>query len=321
LNIKKNDHILIIGIAGGLAQIATRLIVKNHPQAKIIGIDARNIDHLEEIPNTTFIRMKYSRNKFETLFREYKFAYVFHLGRMTHVQTGGSSDQEKRFKVHVVGTKIILDLCLQTKVKKIVLLSSFHVYGAMGDNPVFIDEDHALRASLNYPELRDLVEMDQLSTNWMWKNQSKIDMLVLRPCNIVGPQIRNAITRYLTSNYTPYPVDYKPMFQFIHEYDMANILVKSLGTLPTGVYNIAPDDFISLAEARKIIGTKGLPFSMYVTSIIAKLLKKRFPLIPDYLIEYLRFSCLISGKEAKKHLGPDTFRYSVRETLQLLKLD
>jgi len=316
-----DKHILIIGIAGGLAQIAARLINKHYPRLKIIGIDNRSTSRLEPITNVEFKQMKYSRSKFETLFRNYKFSHVFHLGRMTHVNTMGTNDPEKRFQLHVVGTKTILDLCLKFEIKKIILLSSFHVYGALGDNPIFIKEDSTLKASLNFPELRDLVEMDHLATNWMWKHQSQIEMLVLRPCNIVGPQIKNAMTKYLTSPYTPYPIDYKPMFQFLHEFDMANILLRSLEEIPTGVYNIAPNEFISLGEARKLIGNKGLPFSMYITSLVAKILKKRFPFLPDYIIEYLKFSCLINGEQIQKHLGEDIFKYNIRETLQLLKLN
>ena len=321
MKISSNKHILIIGIAGGLAQIAARLISKHYPKLKIIGIDNRSTSNIEAIENVEFIQMKYSRSKFETLFRDYQFSHVFHLGRMTHVNSRGANTSEKRFQVHVIGTKTILDLCLKFGIKKIILLSSFHVYGALGDNPIFIKEDFTLKASLNFPELRDLVEMDHLATNWMWKHQSQIEMLVLRPCNIVGPQIRNAITKYLTSPYTPYPIDYKPMFQFIHEFDMANILLKSLDQVPTGLYNVAPNEFISLAEARKLIGNKGIPCSMYLTSIVAKILKKRFPFLADYIIEYLKFSCLIDGKQIQQHLGEDIFKYNIRETLQLLKLN
>ena len=317
----KEMKILIIGIAGGLAQITAKLMAKKYPEAEIIGVDSRSFHSNLNIPNLKCIKMKYSRNKFETLFRDFKFNYVFHLGRMTHVQVGGQDETLKRFKIHVVGTKIILDLCLKTEVKKIVLLSSFHVYGALGDNPVFLKEDYALRASLNFPELRDLVEMDQMATNWMWKYQSEIEMIVLRPCNIVGPQIKNAITKYLTSKYTPYPVDYKPMFQFVHEFDMANILVRCMTEVPLGVYNVAPNEFISLGESRELIGNQGIPFSMFITSFIAKILKKRFPFLPDYLIEYLKYSCLIDGKSLRSHLGKDCFKYSIEETLQLLKIN
>ena len=46
-------------------------------------------------------------------------------------------------------------------------------------NPVFITEDYPLKASIKYPELRDVVEMDQIATNWMWKNQNDIETIVL----------------------------------------------------------------------------------------------------------------------------------------------
>ena len=42
--------------------------------------------------------------------------------------------------------------------------------------------------------------------------------------------------------------------------------------------------------------------------------------VPDYLLDYLKFSCLISNNELKKHLGPDFMRFSINESLEMIKL-
>lgn len=311
--------ILIIGIAGGLAQMTARLILTEHPDWEIIGIDSRNVSAVPQLKGLTAINLKYSRGNFENLFRSHHFDVVYHLGRISH----SSLEQNllaKRIDLSVMGTNRILDLCERSGVKKVIILSTFHVYGALPDNSIFLPEDAPLRASIRHPELRDVIEMDQICTNWMWKNQNSISSVVLRPCNIIGTQIQNTMTRFLSGPLALRPIDYNPYFQFIHEFDMAHILYKSLHHLPTGTYNVAGDDFISLREALDIVGTKGVPFPMVLAGGLNEMLKKLNINVPDYLLDYLKFSCLISNSELKKHLGPNFLRFSIKEALELIKL-
>ncbi len=315
----KQQKILIIGIAGGLAQMTARLILTEHPDWEILGIDSRDVSKVTQMKGLSAINMKYSRGNFENLFRTHDFDIVYHLGRISH----SSNEQNvlaKRIDLSVMGTSRILDLCERSGVKKVIILSTFHVYGALPDNSIFLGEDAPLRASIRHPELRDVIEMDQMCTSWMWKNQKNISTVVLRPCNIIGTQIQNAMTRFLSGPVALKPVDYNPFFQFIHEFDMAHILYKSMDSIPTGTYNVAGDDFISLRDALKIVGTKGVPFPMVLAGGLNEVLKKFNINVPDYLIDYLKFSCLISPSELKKHLGPKFLRFSIQETLELIKL-
>ena len=311
--------ILIIGIAGGLAQMTARLILTEHPDWEIIGIDSRNISSVPPLKGLTALNLKYSRGNFENLFRTHHFDVVYHLGRISH----SSNEQNvlaKRIDLSVMGTNRILDLCERSGVTKVVILSTFHVYGALSDNSIFLGENAPLRASIRHPELRDVIEMDQICTNWMWKNQKSISTVVLRPCNIIGTQIQNAMTRFLSGPIALSPMDYNPFFQFIHEFDMAHILYKSLDAVPTGTYNVAGNDFISLREALNVVGTKSIPFPMILAGGMNEVLKKVNINVPDYLLDYLKFSCLISNNELKKHLGPNFLRFSIKEALELIKL-
>jgi UDP-glucose 4-epimerase len=181
-------------------------------------------------------------------------------------------------------------------------------------------EDSPLRASIKHPELRDVVEMDQICTNWMWKNQNTISTVVLRPCNIIGTQIKNSMTNFLSSPVALSPMDYNPFFQFIHEFDMAHVLYRCLLDVPTGTYNVAGDDFIALREALRLVETKRIPFPMMLSGGFNHILKKFNIEVPNYLLDYLKFSCLISNAELKKHLGDGFLRFSIREALELIKL-
>lgn len=309
--------ILIIGISGGLAYILSKLILTNHPDWQIYGVDSREVSHLPKLAGLTATKMRYSRGNFENLFRENNFDYVYHLARMSHSAKLGN-DLTQRLELSVMGSNRILDLSLRFNVKKICILSTFHVYGALSDNSIFLKEDAPLKASIKNPELRDVVEMDQICTNWMWKYQNEVSCVVLRPCNIIGKQISNTMTKYLKSQFALRPIDYNPVFQFIHEFDMAQVLYRSITSLPTGIYNVTPDEFISLREALDIIGSKGIPFPMSIASKLNQVLRMARLDIPEYLIDYLKYSCLIDNSLLKKHLGDDIFRFKIEESLKLI---
>lgn len=312
-------NILLIGIAGGLAQITSRLLLSENPEWTIHGVDTRPVNRVPLFPGLTATSMKYSRGNFENLFRSNQFDAVLHLGRLSH--SSNDSDQlARRLELSVMGTSRILEMCLRAEVKKVVVLSTFHVYGALPDNPVFISEEAPLQASIKHPELRDVVEMDQICTNWMWKHQNQHSTVVLRPCNVIGTQIQNAMTRYLTSRMALRPMDFNPFFQFIHEFDMAQIIARALTHLPTGTYNVAGNDFISLREALSIVGSKGIPFPIVLADRLNVLMKAFNGETPPYLLDYMKFSCLIDNSQLKKHLGPDFMRFSIRETLELIRL-
>ena len=319
-NTTESKRILIIGIAGGLAQILCKLILQNHPTWEVIGVDSRDVKSVPKIKGLKVFKIRYSRGNFESLFREHSFDNVFHLARISHTHSGKSGSFSERLELNVMGTNRILDLSLRFGVKKITILSTFHVYGALSENSIFLKEDAPLKASIKHSELRDVVEMDQICSTWMWKYQNQISSVLLRPCNIIGSQISNTMSSFLSSKITISPIDYNPIFQFIHEFDMATVLYRSIEELPTGIYNVATNEFISLRDSLDVIGSTTIPFPISVAGALNKVLALSKLNMPEYLIDYLKFSCLIDNSAITSHLGEDCFRFKIEESLKLLKL-
>jgi len=320
MNAKKNQKtksILIIGMSGGLAKITTKKILDKFPHAEICGVDSRNLDTTNYPENVNFIQMKYTRGNFEKLFREKKFDTVFHLARMSHSSANPMITVSKRLDLNLMGTRRILDLSLKFNVKRIIILSTYHVYGALPENPVYLKEDSALKASIKYPELRDVVEMDQMATSWMWKNKEAIETVILRPCNVIGPRLNNTITEYLTANYAPIGIDFNPMFQFIHEEDMSNVLCQSIESISPGIYNVAHPETIPLREAKKITSDGGIPTLLFALEKIGKIIKQVWT-FPDYLIHYLMYPCIIDSSPLFNQLSED-FQFTSRQALEDLK--
>jgi len=113
-------------------------------------------------------------------------------------------------------------------------------------------------------------------------------------------------------------LDYNPAFQFIYEADMARILVRSILEVPTGVYNVTPDETILIRDALKLCGNRGLPLPLFVVTPITRLFNKVGNAFPDYLFEYLKYACLIDNKLMKGYLGKGFLKYNIKKTLQSL---
>ena len=324
---KSIKHILFIGMSGGLAKITAALLLKHYPEIKITGVDSRPFSESSQHPDPLekkikFYQINYTRGQFESLFRDHQFDAIIHLGRLSHAQADRISLSE-RLDLNLMGTNRILDLALKNKVKKVVILSTFHVYGALNDNPIYMNEDHPLRASIKYPELRDVVEMDQIATNWMWRYQGDIQTVVLRPCNIIGPQISNTMTRYLQAPYAPVPLDFNPMLQFVHEFDMSRVIVESIFKVPTGVYNVAPEETIALRETKRLLDLPSVAVPLVALEQIARFIKSVWS-FPDYLLDYIKYSSVIDGQKLIKHIEDEKnqdsfFRFSTREAIEHLK--
>src|SRR5205823_11123512 len=129
--------ILITGMAGGLAQkVARRLVEEGH---EVIGADYRDVPKLDGI--TTY-RASYNKTAIEDVFRRHQPKTVLHLGRIGNL----AEDPELRFEMNVVGTQKIMQLCLQVGAHTLVVLSTFHIYGANPRNHIPISEVDPLRA-------------------------------------------------------------------------------------------------------------------------------------------------------------------------------
>ena len=311
--------VLIIGISGSLAQRAMEILNVNYPGIKIWGVDGRACPPLRESKNFKMHRMPYTRGNFERLFRDHHFDLVLNLGRLSHSHASAPGEMARKLEFSVIGNQRILDLSLKNGVKKVVTLSTFHVYGALPDNSAYITEEMPLRASLKYSDLRHVVDMDNVVSNWMWRHQNDIESILLRPCNIIGPGIRNTISQYLASQRAPYPMDFNPMMQFIHEFDMANVVAHACERLPTGIYNVAPEGVVDLRKALKMAGHQSIAVPFSLGKLLARMVKLPTLRIPNYLIDYLMYSCLIDSSLLRKHFPHNFFRFPMDDALQTLK--
>jgi len=252
--------------------------------------------HSDDIPS---YKIDFTKRGFKDLFKQYQFDSVIHLGRIY----SSEETRDRRYNANVVGTQKLLDLSQQYKINNVIVLSTYHVYGASPYNPALIDETAPLKAAELTMDLVDSVELENLANIYLWRYPN-LNITILRPCNIVGPGVKNGISSLLSSKYTPSMLGFSPIMQFIHIDDMADAVTLAHKQSKRGVYNVTTDDWVSYKEALKISGCTDVPIPSIppiLPKTITKLLgSKKFP---SYLINYYKYPVVINGHHFNETFG------------------
>src|SRR5258708_33490521 len=157
--------VLITGIAGGLARhVANAFTLDGH---SVVGVDYREVGSTDPLlDGVNVFRAHYHKTAIEDVFRKGPFEVLLHLGRVGNL----SERIDKRFDLNVVGSKKLLSLALSTRVRRMVVLSTFHVYGAHPLNHTPISEDEPLRAGPDFPQLADSIPLDSMAAEWAYRH-------------------------------------------------------------------------------------------------------------------------------------------------------
>ena len=302
------QKVLITGISGGLGRIVAERLGKNIP---IVGVDHTPWpDHPSHI---TMVTADLRKKKVEDVFRRERPDVLVHLGLERH-----NFDPKLRHDVNVVGTKRVIEAAATYGTTNVVILTSSYVYGALPENPFYMDEETALNVSRHYPEIRDIAEMDAIATNFLWR-YPEIRTAVLRPASTLGPRTHSSIATYLRLNPAPTLIGFDPLVQFIHEMDVAEAILQTLAAGLRGVFNIVGPGAVPISTAIRESGGTALPVPETPTRLLLKnLFRWGFFPFPADAVDFIKYPCTIDGRRFREATGFQAKR-SLGETLRSVR--
>ncbi len=281
------EKVLITGIAGGSARLLTRRLLGDW---EICGVDHERFDGAPEGVRVYALDLR--KKKFEDVIRTEEPDAVVHLGFIRHFK----GDPRRRHDVNVRGTKQLLDHCVTYGVRKVIVVSSSYVYGAFPENPYYLDEDQPLSASRSYPQIRDLVEVDTISTGFLWRHPA-VCTTVLRPVSVLGSHVRSTMADYLRLDRVPTVLGFDPMMQFLHEQDLVEAIAAVLEKDVPGVFNVVGPGQVPLHTAIRETGGSPWPFPEPLFRPGMRLLfGAGFVPWPPGAIDYLKYPVTLAGK-------------------------
>ena len=251
---------------------------------------------------------------------------VIHLAGKAH-DLKNISNKDEYYEVNTELTKQIFDSFLISDSSVFIMLSSVK---AVADNVVgILNEDCEPNPKTHYGKSKLLAESYILSK----KIPNNKRVYILRPCMIHGPNNKGNLNLLynLVSKRIPWILG---SFQNKRSYCsidnllfIINELIKN-NTIPSGVYNVADDGYLSTNEIISLISNSNnqKPIILNLSPFIVKFIAKIGDIIPLPLnserLKKLTESYMVSNEKLKKYMAkelPLTSKQGVIKTLKSFK--
>jgi nucleoside-diphosphate-sugar epimerase len=254
---------------------------------------------------------------------------VVHLAFMI---MGGARDTTE---INLTGSRNVFRAAIDAGVERLVYASSVAAYGFGADNPPVLTEDLEPRGTQRHYYSAQKAELELALRELV--AGTGVAAYVFRPCIVAGP---DALTLVQTIPYVqlsdkmPAPIvralELMPIlrpvipdpgvpFQLVHHDDVATALEAAvLGRGEPGVYNLAGDGTLTLADLADALGWYSIPVPELAVGAAAELVA-RLPFIPDEAqwIESGRRPVIMDATRARTLLGWEP-RHDARETLEAM---
>jgi UDP-glucose 4-epimerase len=184
--------------------------------------------------------------------------------------------REETRKVNLQGTRNVFEVAIKSGVKRLVYASSVAAYGFHLDNPQPLTEDVPPRGSEGFYYSAQKAELEDLLDELLLG--SAVDAYVFRPCIVAGPRATMLIEQTVDAVRAGDPVPLlrkgieklplvKPVLpdpgmpiQLVHHDDVAKAMAAAIcGDGPPGVYNLAGDGEIGIADIARELGWRSVP--------------------------------------------------------------
>ncbi len=213
-----------------------------------------------------------------------------------------------------VGTMHVLVAARHAQIRKLVMWSQTLLYGAHPSNPNFLSERHALRAPKREPFFGDKMAAESEALRFAQRAQGSV-VTILRLAPILGPTVRNYLTRFLSRRLIPTMMGFDPLVQFVHEVDAIAAFKLAIDRDVPGTFNIVGDGVLPLSTVVKLAGRVAVPVPHPLAEPVAGAAwVAQIAEAPPAFLKYLRFLCVADGQKARTRMG---FRpaYTSREAL------
>ena len=218
--------VLITGIAGGQGRLVARKLLARREHYRVHGVDRVAV---EGSPARVALSIADVRqHKFEDVIRRERPDAIVHLAADAALQHAPA----ERHEVNVNGTKRLFEFAVAHGVENVVIRSSSYVYGALPENPYYMDERFPLSVSRTYPEAA-------IWPRWTWwRATTSGSFLKWRSPSCVRSTCWDttctAPSAAICGATTYPPSRLRPMMQFIHEDHLAEAIVLAIEATPAG---------------------------------------------------------------------------------------
>jgi len=285
-------RVLIPGVSSAIARlVAERLALAGH---EVTGIDPRPWPN--HPPAIEIHAVDIRKRAAEDVFRKRRPEVVVHMATVTHL----TERSEERYRINLGGTRAVFDHCRAYGVQHAIFVGRHTYYGAAPDSPLYHAEDEPPMALSSFPELADLVAADLYACTALWR-YPELTTSVLRLCYSLGPTGHGTLSTFLRGRRIPLLLGFDPLFQFMHERDMARAICHAVEKRIRGVYNVSGPQPVPLSVIVRETGRVPVP----LPEIVFATMLGRFglPKLPRGALGHIKYPIVIDSSSFRAATG------------------
>ncbi len=170
-----------------------------------------------------------------------------HAEWVVHLAFSDDSDQRE-----LIG---LLDAAGTCEVSRLVLVSSAMVYGAWPNNAVPLSEDAAVRPNPESAFAVHQADAERTALEWADRDPQR-QVIILRPTAVASPGATGLIGEAMLAAAPIRTRRDDPPQQFVHLDDLATAVATVVQLDESGVFNVAPDGWLTAREVRELLGAR-----------------------------------------------------------------
>jgi UDP-glucose 4-epimerase len=196
-------------------------------------------------------------------------------------------------EINVIGTLNLLAAAggAGSSVRKVIVKSSTHVYGAAEQDPTWFREEDTRTGPVRTRLERSLLEVESLVRDFAEDNPH-LAVTVLRFANVLGTDIITPISYNLRKRLLPCIAGFDPLVQFVEEDDVVRALEFVTANRVPGFFNVAGEGKLPWSEVASFGTAHLIPLPPFRTRLFASPLERvgafRFPPEMEGLLRYGR---------------------------------
>lgn len=298
-------RVLVTGAAGYLGSTLVQSLVaraaRDGDPACIVATDVRQVEPQRRLAGVEYLTLDVRAPGLAPLLARHRIDTVVHLAAI--VTPGPRSDRAFEYSVDVLGTRNVLDACVASGTRRIVVTSSGAAYGYHADNPEWLTEDHPVRGNeaFAYSHHKRLVE--EMLAGYR-RDHPQLEQVVLRVGTILGESTRNQITALFERPRLIAIRGSKSPFVFIWDRDVAGAIERAIFGGPPGIYNVAGDGALSIQEIAARLGKRCLTLPPGVLrAVLAVLHPLGLVRYGPEQVDFLRYRPVLDNRRLKEVFG------------------
>lgn len=244
--------VLVTGGSGYLgSQLVAQLAADRGDLEALVSLDLRPVAEAERLSGVVYEAGDIREPVIADLLRRHRVDTVVHLAAI--VTPGKHDTREFLHSIDVGGTENVVAACLETGVRRFIVTSSGAAYGYYADNPQPLSEDDAIRGNPEFAYSDHKRQVEEFLARQR-EEHPELEQVIFRPGTILGSSAQNQITALFDGRVVLGVRGSDTPFVFIWDQDVVGCLIEAVRGGRVGIYNVAGDGVMTLAEIAAVIG-------------------------------------------------------------------